>query len=410
MSRKNKTNETGKVNGIKIQGLSIDVNKVTSPNHGSLESPPGLALATSSTSSSSSSPYPRTPHNQPIQNQTSAKEREETARTFIFIKELGFTYDDLDKDGKARAKRLMSKDYSWSPRKEKKGSNHDETSFREEFDKFVAKFACEKPDLDLSWKDNVFFDDEAIDSYLVIRMQRSGICYMHAVVILQHILFYLRTKMIGSNHKMLDISAYIRENFSKQKLEKFLKKGGGGSSVEFFREITGNPNGKLHQTILSFKRSDDEIGFQLGMRQICHCFNTLKEPALVSEFAIEKDFKKTDKFVYDGEVKKQLFLDYGKERGYPEGNRVFHSMVMIGLSEDKKTGKIWFLLQNFWKKDYFVVVSDEYLASCEAKVTFVPKSATVTLLKENFEMTDDIYVETETELEEECECGPEEED
>jgi len=322
-------------------------------------------------------------------------------------KGLDITYDDLDQDGKLRANRLMSADFSWSPTKDKE--DRGETTFSEQWDLFCHFIAgCQT--LSSLFCDgliaSVFFDQTATEKYLAIRLQKTGICYMHAVAVFQHYLWCLRTKPEGDNHEMLDISWYIREKFPNDKLKNFITKGGGGSAVEFYCEVTGAELDVMRgETIHLQKKSADEATFQRRMDEICDLFKNTNEPALVSEFKIERDFKTPNKFVYDDEVDQQAYYDYGLECKKPHGGRVLHSMVMLGLKKEP-SGKVWFLLQNFWASKYLVLASGEYLASCGAVVTFAPKSVTVDL-KENFTVIDAHYMETEVGPEEEEYC-PEE--
>jgi len=335
-------------------------------------------------------------------------QRENLAREFMAKRRLGITYDDLDQDGQLRANRLMSADFSWSPTKDK---DRGETTFSDQWDKFC--FVIDNsPTLSSLFCDgliaSVFFDQTAIEKYLAIRLQKAGICYMHAVAVFQHYLWCLRTKPEGDNHKMLDISWYIREKFPNDKLKKFLTKGDGGSAVEFYCEVTGaDPVDMRGESIHLPKKSINAAKFQRRMDELCEEFKNTNEPALVSEFMIERDFiKPQNKFVYDSEVDQQAYYQYGLECEKPHGIRVFHSMVMLGLKKEEPSGKVWFLLQNFWASKYLVLVSGEYLASCGAVVTFAPKKVPVDL-KEDFTVIDAHYMETEVGPEEEEYC-PEE--
>ena len=82
-----------------------------------------------------------TPSGQPVVPKISAADREQMARDYIEKRGLGISYDDLDEDGKLRAKRLMTADRGWSPSEvesvDKGGSSsHEHTTFRSEFDTF----------------------------------------------------------------------------------------------------------------------------------------------------------------------------------------------------------------------------------------------------------------------------------
>lgn len=363
---------------------------------------PELELSCTTSSSSALTlgivePSPSTP-DQPVKNKKSSpEEREKMAREFILSKGLNISYDTLDDEGKLRAKRLMSADFSWSPSHEKKG-NRGETTFREQCDLFCNMYS--------EWSDlsRWFFhqDKDAMDNYLVIRRQKAGICYMHAVAVYQHYVQYRRQKRQGSGHEMLDLSWYIRERFSTERLENFITKGGGSSSIGFLCEITGNDWEEVSSLSLNPpKKSRKSERFKWVIAEICHNFKASQEPALVSGFCLEEDFKSPGKYYYHGEVKKEKLLAYGEKCKKPKGSYVKHSMVLIALYQDKGRDEVWFLLQNFWANKYLVVVSAEYLASCYASVTFLDADDNVSL-PHDLVVIDAHYSETETTLEE-CE-------
>ena len=78
-------------------------------------------------------------------------------------------------------------------------------------------------------------------------------------------------------------------------------------------------------------------------------------------------------------------------------------MVLIGAHKDENTGRVWFLLQNFWRGGYFRLVSAEYLASCGAIISFVLLDADVSLTKGDYTTVDAEYAETDIPFEE---CAP----
>jgi hypothetical protein len=101
-------------------------------------------------------------------------------------------------------------------------------------------------------------------------------------------------------------------------------------------------------------------------------------------------FAEAGQFVFDNEVEQSMFQDYAKLKN--RKNPVRHSMVVIGVHADVDSDKVWFLLQNCWKNKYFFVVSAEYLASCEGRITFV-NSADDVSLKDSLDTVDGVYVE-----------------
>ena len=74
---------------------------------------------------------------------------------------------------------------------------------------------------------------------LVIRKQMSGLCFMHAPVVLQHYLLCIHRIKIGQplDFKMVDIAAYIKDNWKGPDLETYLAFDHGGSSQTFFKAI-----------------------------------------------------------------------------------------------------------------------------------------------------------------------------
>ena len=235
-----------------------------------------------------------------------------------------------------------------------------------------------------------------MDEYLVIRRQLSGICYMHAGALLQHYLQCIRTPGMV-DQKMLDLSTYIRNCFSNHELTEFLVKGEGGSSVSFFARITGISVRKLLSRSFNARKSEDPDYFNVCTAWALRTFARLREPGLVSGFLIETAFGDARQSTFDYEVDEQNFYMYAERRGGVKP--ITHSMVLIGVHHDEKTGKVWFLLQNFWRNKYFCLVSAEYLASCDAKISFVRQGEDVSL--EDGHMTvDAMYVETDLDVEE----------
>ena len=323
------------------------------------------------------------------------------SREYLKDRGFDFSYDELDDEGKLRANRLMSPDRGWSPIKGEsvdKGasSSHEHTSFRSEFDTFCNSVS-EGPE----WMSRVFFDEAAMDEYMAIRRQRAGICYMHAGAILQH---YLQCKRATGlkNHAMLDLSTYIRESMNKNEVSKYLQKGGGGNSIDFFSRITGIPKKKLISISFPAKKSEDPDSFNFAITYAWGVYAKRREPGLVSGFYIESAFG-GEKSVFDDEADEAEFDSYARSKEPGRTTRIMHSMVLIGAHREEETGKVWFLLQNFWHNKYFCIVSAEYLASCYATISFATPHDDVSL-KGNHPTVDATYVETELELEECEEC------
>lgn len=137
----------------------------------------------------------------------SAKDRAGLSVSFIEEKELDLVYENLLEIVQNRLKRLMSGDYTYTPDKYQTKKRPEATTFDDELAKFLSKLPENFAWLKLYL--GIFFNGDAMGKhgYLVLRSQKAGVCFMHAVAVLQHYLQCLRTNC--SNHVMLDVSDYI---------------------------------------------------------------------------------------------------------------------------------------------------------------------------------------------------------
>jgi hypothetical protein len=75
-------------------------------------------------------------------------------------------------------------------------------------------------------------------------------------------------------------------------------------------------------------------------------------------------------------------------------------MVMIGAHREKRSGKVWILLQNFWPGKNFRLVSAEYLASCGPTLCFLAIASVDLSLKGGHSVVDTEYAECDVHCEE----------
>jgi hypothetical protein len=218
--------------------LHVKTGKEVSPSDDN-RSPPSLADSSipSSSSSSSSSEVdpPVTPRDQPTMT---PEQREEKAKEFLLG--LGLQWSDLNPKQQVRAQKIQSLDFTWSPTKgDAPPHSRYTTTFEIEWTKFVDALP-EPHKTAFSSFDNVFFDDEALTNYMAIRRQLSGICSAHASVLYQHYIESCRREIHDENHKMLDISSFIRNNRSQDIQKRYIEKGTIGlSSLELTTHFTG---------------------------------------------------------------------------------------------------------------------------------------------------------------------------
>ena len=158
---------------------------------------------------------------------------------------------------------------------------------------------------------------------LVQRQQKSGLCYMHACVIVQYDAIWNtlhRSGIMDSDHGVLDVALYISEQFSAEQLEKYIFDDTGGSSHQFLETIL-EPGSRIFAIDSS---TTDPTRFSEYL--------TLYGPALVSNFKVTEDFKNES---------------IHHHHGVPTGKLVgMHAMVLLDTRTDAD-GNRFYLLQNW---------------------------------------------------------------
>ena len=177
---------------------------------------------------------------------------------------------------------------------------------------------------------------------LVERFQKSGLCYMHACVVVQH---YLVAMNNDKEVPMLNMAEYLKKYMPGDRLYEHIWNNKGGDSLDFLENI---------------------LKERLDAESIMHCsnrsdFNSMDillnsyGPGLVSGFCVAKDFIGTD-WQHLGKYKVEKF----------EGR---HAMVLVGYRIID--GKKLYLLQNWWKSKPYIEVDVDYLLSSKATVHFI---------------------------------------
>jgi hypothetical protein len=172
------------------------------------------------------------------------------------------------------------------------------------------------------------------------RSQESGLCYLHAALVLQYYMVAQNKEHAG----MIDMIKMIRTCWSGVKLDKHIFDDAGDSSHQVLKTILQPETAPLSpHSILQ----DSESAFMMAMQRY--------GPALVSVFAVHEDF-----------CGNQASHD-GMPSGAPLG---LHSMIIIGCRRDDHN-KLWFLVQNWWHHKQFIEISQDYMLNCECVVYFV---------------------------------------
>lgn len=177
------------------------------------------------------------------------------------------------------------------------------------------------------------------DEVRVQRHQLTGLCYLHAPIVLRHYALH----RAGLKTDMVDLTKYILSKFTPDALRQYVFEGYGGDSEKTLRSFL------QAGTVVTCCRPEDapEMMKHYG-------------PLLVSKFEVFADFM-------DPKIKLHEGQPTGERRG-------FHAMLVVGT---KQAGdKLHFLLQNWWLEKQFVVVDMEYLKACNANLHFIETTQT----------------------------------
>jgi hypothetical protein len=241
-----------------------------------------------------------------------------------------------------------------------------EVTFQKEFESFCER--CPQwsaDDVALFWKTY-----EHITDLLVIRCQRTGLCFMHAPVTLQHYLVCI-CKGKKSDTGIIDIASYINKYWKSDKLADYLFRNRGGDSYRFFLEINHHvPD--LRMKLDRFHMPNVDQKFWESMM-----VELQSRPVLLSNFTVRDSFQSSVAVSFN------TFNRDEKEVGQ-------HAMLIVGgrKSEDE----YYFLLQNWWSGRYFIEVSSTYLQETDSVLTFV--RADIESIPEDLPTTRATYAET----------------
>jgi hypothetical protein len=210
------------------------------------------------------------------------------------------------------------------------------------FEDFVA--------LHSEWKDSdsfvVFRDHLNLNGKshaLVERFQKSGLCYMHACVVMQH---YLVVMNNVNEVPMLNMAEYLKKYMPGDALYHHIWNNKGGDSLDFLENILNTrPDSETIVTLSNKALAETE------MDKLLKSYG----PGLVSGFCVAKAFIGND-WQHLGKYKVEKF----------EGR---HAMVLVGYRI--VDGKKRYLLQNWWKFKPYVEVDIEYLLSSKATIHFI---------------------------------------
>jgi hypothetical protein len=175
----------------------------------------------------------------------------------------------------------------------------------------------------------------------VERVQLSGLCYMHAAVVLQHYLVAMQHEQATG---MMSLTAYLRKWMPRQELHRHIFSDEGYSSFGFLIRILENPPSDEQPSVR------DEGALVQGLEEY--------GPALVSCFRVAPEF-----------ISRQ-WQHLGTDNISPTSGA--HAMLLVGHRKEGEETR--FLLQNWWTDKPYVEVDLQYLISAGAKVRFISQA------------------------------------
>lgn len=269
--------------------------------------------------------------------------------------------------------------------------------FDDQFRRFLQQHNSWEPNDSDERRCVVFFRQYPyLEKLKVLRRQRSesGLCYMHAPVVLQHYLVSINNHRENRENDlaMIDIAKYISTYWKDDKLLDYLARGNGGSSLEFLREINYHVTPFKYDTYFVPDPNDREL-FSL----LCDSFEGFlrEKPGLVSNFEVDHDFS----------MNGVSFLDQTISRSHdPNKKNGRHAMVLIGIRRDPQYDYV-FLLQNWWRGNprsglgrFFLEVSAKYMHDAGAMITFV--NSNIPEIPQEFPKIYKSYAETSADVSE----------
>jgi hypothetical protein len=237
---------------------------------------------------------------------------------------------------------------------------------------------------------NLFWTEFSVEQQariMVIRKQKSGLCYLHAPVVLEHYLIAIATG--GKNSCTYDIGKYEAHVLSGEHLVNFILEDKGGSSRDTLNELCGLTK---VDDVKCYTIPDKEDGSLYSVTCQLILERVSLSPALISVFRVYPDFGQTSAVSFSGLPAQNDNVSLSDvER---------HSMVLIGARKTSE-GEYYFLLQNWWQGRYFIEVSGEYMHHCQAQITFVKKAITRKCELTTF-LSEALYAETSADASETC--------
>ena len=295
-------------------------------------------------------------------------------QTFLLEKELTgdpyfLNYETMVEERRDRLHKIMNGDIVHG----REGHNEDPAPIKlqDEFDKFCERIPAWKDGGSyVFWRDHSNVKDK--EGVLVVRVQNSGLCYMHAPAALQHYVVTMNSG--GTHHEMLNVAKFMKQYFTARQLFKHIVHCEGGHSVGFMQQIMQLDDEDIESFYIP-KHDGLLTATAAGIHDALQEYGV----GLVSGFNVDATFHESE------------LASFVTEKYNSKKKKGKHAMVLVGSRKDGD--QHIFLLQNWWRTRQLIEVSGEYLAQTGAQVVFVKKS--VDQIPDEFPKNVASYMETE---------------
>ena len=200
----------------------------------------------------------------------------------------------------------------------------------------------------------IFWHFPSLMSALILRVQLSGLCFLHAPIVALHYLL----NMTAVHRETLDITSFARKHIGDGGTGRYIFGDSGGNTTSILLQLlqpeVGVEKAQLRSRPYNFGLVPD-IGPEL--RRLLVKFG----PGVVTSFRLETGLHAPQTSYAGAHTTPLLGL---------------HALILVGVRRDAVSGKHFMLLQNSWASLPFFEVDENYWYSSEAEVCFVATKQT----------------------------------
>jgi hypothetical protein len=186
---------------------------------------------------------------------------------------------------------------------------------------------------------------------LVLRLQVSGLCFLHAPLVAAHYLCNMRVSVVRPG--VLDITDFMRRHIGDGGTARYLFNDGGGDTESVLLQVLQPARGAIEAALRPCAYNAVPLR-QLGpkLRALLRMYG----PGVVTSFRAETDLA-PPRTSYRGAHTSLL--------------NGLHALILVGVRFDTDTRKHVMLLQNSWEGLPFFEVDEDYWCASKAQVSFV---------------------------------------